>query len=352
MIILDGSHGEGGGQIIRTALALSTITGKPFEIDNIRKGRCVSGLKHEHLSCIKALQDMCDAKVEGAELGSHKISFVPGKIKKGTYSIDIGTAGSITLLMQSLMIPSFFANGKVRFRIKGGTDVKWSQPVDYFNHVFLPHLRKYAEIDSKIEKRGYYPKGGGMVDISIKPKKDYSLNNKDIPKIELIEQGKLIQIKGISHASIDLEKGQVAERQASSSKMMLAKLNVPINIEKQYQETLSTGSGITLFAMFSLNDEFEYEKPIIIGSDSLGDRGKSAEEVGKEAAERLMNEIGYLAPVDEYLADNLVPFLGLFGGKIKAAKISNHCVANIYVIEKFLDKKFEINNEQKTISVE
>src|SRR3989344_4469987 len=221
MIILEGSHGEGGGQIIRTALALSTITGKPFEIDNIRKGRCVSGLKHEHLSCIKALQDMCDAKVEGAELGSHKISFVPGKIKKGTYSIDIGTAGSITLLMQSLMIPSFFANGKVRFRIKGGTDVKWSQPVDYFNHVFLPHLRKYAEIDSKIEKRGYYPKGGGMVDISIKPKKDYSLNNKDIPKIELIEQGKLIQIKGISHASIDLEKGQVAERQASSSKMML-----------------------------------------------------------------------------------------------------------------------------------
>ncbi len=280
MIKLDGNHLEGGGQIVRTALALSTITGKEFEVDNIRKGRKSPGLKNQHLYCVKALQELCNAKVKGAELGSEYLHYKPGKISGKTISIDIGTAGSITLLLQALLLPSMFSDKKVRLKIKGGTDTKWSMPVDYFREILLPQLRKYADINFKLERRGYYPKGDGKVDIKIKPKQDKS------KKIEIMEQGYLMHVKGISHASFDLQKAEVAERQSRAAKLLLNKLNVPVQIRTEYVNTASTGSGIVLWAIFSKDkDEIDFNNPIRIGADSLGERGKRAEEVGKEAAE-------------------------------------------------------------------
>jgi len=229
MIELDGSYGSGGGQIVRTALALSTITQKAFEVTDIRKGRDKPGLKNQHLYCIKALEELCNAKSEGAELGSTYLKYWPGKIKGQTISIDIGTAGSITLLLQSLLIPSIFADSKVRLKITGGTDVIWSPQFDYLNNIVIPQLKRYADIEVSLIKRGYYPKGGGKVDIKIKPK--FNLDNKkEAPSINLTEQYNLIQIKGISHASLDLQKGEVAERQARSAKLILNKLNCPIQI--------------------------------------------------------------------------------------------------------------------------
>ena len=346
MIKLDGNYLEGGGQIVRTALALSTITGKEFEVKGIRKGRKKSGLKNQHLYCVKALQELCGAKAEGAELGSEYLHYKPGKIQGKTISIDIGTAGSITLLLQALLLPSIFADKKVRLKIKGGTDTKWSMPVDYFREILLPQLRKYADIDFKLERRGYYPKGNGKVDIKIKQIEDRS------KKIELLEQGYLLHIKGISHASFDLQKANVAERQSRAAKVLLKKLNVPVQIRTEYVNTDSTGSGIVLWAIFSKDkDEIDFNNPIRIGADGLGERGKRAEEVGKEAAERLLEEISYRAPVDRYLADNLIPFLALFGGQIKVSNISNHTLTNIYVVEQFLGKIFSVDKENKIISV-
>lgn len=349
MIKLDGSYLEGGGQIVRTSLALSTITQKPFEVTDIRKGRPKPGLKNQHLFCIKALEKLCNARTEGAELGSTYLKYYPGKIKPQTLSIDIGTAGSITLLLQSLLIPSIFADSKIRLKIIGGTDVSWSPSFDYFNNIIIPQIRKYADIEANLLKRGYYPKGGGKVDVKIKPK--FNLENiKEAPKINLTEQHNLIQIKGISHASSDLEKAQVAERQARSAKLALNRLNCPINIRTEYSETLSTGSGITLWAIFSKDlNEIDFNNPIILGSDALGERGKRSEEVGKEAAEKLLKEINSKAPVDLHLADNLIPFLALVGGQIKVSKITNHTLTNIYVCEKFLDNKFDIDKENKII---
>ena len=170
MIEIDGSYCEGGGQIMRTALALSTITGKPFKVSNIRKGRCTSGLKNQHLYCIEALKKLCNADVKGASIGSECVEYSPGKIEGKTISIDIETAGSITLLLQALLMPCCFADKKTRLRLKGGTDVKWSMPFDYFKEILLPQLRKYDNIDVSLQRRGYYPKGGGKVDITIKPK--------------------------------------------------------------------------------------------------------------------------------------------------------------------------------------
>ena len=344
MLQIDGSYQEGGGQILRTALAFSTLLQKPFEITNIRKGRSKPGLKNQHLYCIKALQQLCNAKVGGDELGSEKLRYFPNKIDSQKIKVDIKTAGSITLLLQSLLLPCLFSQKTKKIEIIGGTDVKYSPQIDYFKEIILPQLNKYAEkIELKLEKRGYYPKGNGKIILKIKPK--YNLDD-DIPKIDIIEQGNLIQIKGISHASQDLQKAEVAERQRKSAKIILNQLKVPVMIDAQYSDTLSTGSGITLWAVFSKEkEELGYLNPIKIGSDELGEKGKPAEDVGKQAAQKLIDEINSKAAVDQHLADNLIPFIGLISNsKIKTSKITNHTLTNIYVVEQFLGKKFEIEN--------
>ncbi|MBW2967051.1 RNA 3'-phosphate cyclase, partial [Candidatus Woesearchaeota archaeon] len=229
-IDIDGNFLEGGGQIVRTALGLSTLTGKPFKVNNIRKGRKVPGLKHQHLSAIRSLQQLCDAKTNKIELGSTELTFEPGALKPRTLGIDIGTAGSITLLLQSLWVPLMLpkAQGdKFRLKIKGGTDTKWSMPLDYMQEVFFPQLQRYADVQMNPIKRGFYPKGGGEIDLKIKGK--YSFHTAgEAPKIELGQQGHLIQIKGISHASTLLENAQVAERQAKAAKHLLTKYDVPV----------------------------------------------------------------------------------------------------------------------------
>jgi len=350
MVKLDGSYLEGGGQIARTALALSTIKQKVVEITNIRKGRSQPGLKNQHLFCIKALKQLCNAHAEGDELGSTYLKFYPNKLKPQTLNIDIGTAGSISLLLQSILPPLIFAKSKSRVNIIGGTDTKWAIPYDYLANVLIPQLKKYADIDIKLEKRGYYPKGGGKVELKIKPK--FNLENiNEAPKINLTNQGTIVQIKGVSHASADLQNAQVAERQSQAAKLILSKLNCPIQISNFYSDTLSTGSGITLWAIFSQDpDEIDFQNPIRIGADTLGERGVRSEDIGKQAADKLLEEINSHAPVDSHLADNLVPFLSIVGGKIKVSKITDHTLTNIYVCEQFLDDKFTIDKENNIIS--
>jgi len=348
MISIDGSTLEGGGQIIRTALALSTITGKPFSAFNIRKAREAPGLKAQHLHCIKALEKLCSAKVFSAELGSEKLEYYPQKIEGKTISVDIGTAGSVSLLLQSVLLPALHAETKTRFKIKGGTSGKGSMSFDFFKEIILPQLKRFADIEAKQVQRGYYPKGNGNVEVIIKPKKDFK-------EINLAKQGTLVQIKGISHASMDLQNAEVAERQARSAKLILSKLNCPVNIQTEYSNTLSPGSGITLWAIFS-EDENNFDildiyNPIILGAEALGEKTKRAEVVGKEAADDLIKEIESKSPVDKHTADNLIPFLAVFGGKIKVSEITLHTMTNIWVCEQFLEKKFEIDNENKIISI-
>jgi RNA 3'-terminal phosphate cyclase (GTP) len=362
MIELDGSYLEGGGSIARVALALSTLTQKSFEITDIRKNRPEPGLKNQHLFCIKALENLCNAKTENAFLGSTSLKYVPGKINGKTIDIDIQTAGSISLFLQAVLLPSMFANKPVKLNIIGGTDGKWAAPIDYFNNIFLQQIQKYADVECRLIKRGYYPKGNGKVEIKIKPVYKISDFNdfsellvclrENSPKIILVEQGNLVQIKGISHASADLQKAEVAERQAKAAELMLKKYyDCPVNIQIQYSETLSTGSGITLWAIFSKQeDEIDIRNPIRLGADALGERGKKAEVVGEEAARILVNEIGSKAPSDRHLADQLLQFIALAGGKIKTSKITGHTKTNIYTIEKFMGKVFEVDEINNTIS--
>ena len=351
MIKIDGSHGEGGGQIVRTALALSTALQIPVKVENIRQGRKQPGLKAQHLACIKALQQLCNAKVDGDKLGSDFILYVPGEIKARKVEVDIGTAGSITLLLQSLLVPCFFAGHPVTLKIKGGTSGKWQMPFDYLENVFLPYLRNYADISAKLNKRGYYPKGGGDVEIKIKP--IFTLDSRNEAKeANLVERGTLVHIKGISHASKMLQDREVAERQATAAKSTLLEIGVNVDIRTEYCDTLSPGSGITLWAVYSKDLEPTVLNPFILGADLIGEKGKPAEEVGSEAAKMLIEEINSGAHVDEHLADNLVPFLAMFKGSMKVSKISKHTLANIYTAEQFLGDigvKFEVDEKENII---
>jgi RNA 3'-phosphate cyclase len=310
MIDVDGSYGEGGGQILRTALALSAVTGKPFRIKDIRKNRQKPGLKMQHLHCIKGLMLLCDAEAKGAELGSTEVEFKPGKIEARTISIDIGTAGSVTLVLQALLLPAIHAPGKVRLRIRGGTDVPHAMPVDYLIHVLLPALKEIANVECVKERRGYAPAGDGRIDLAIK--------GTGIGRIDIIDKGKLLGIEGISHAALPLEKNLVAERQARAAKPVGAKVAI------EYADSACLGSGITLWA--------EYEN-VAIGASALGEKGKRAEAVGEEAIKKLNDEMQNT--VDSHLADNLIPYLGIFGGRIKAEKLTLHSLSSIYVTELF-----------------
>jgi len=353
MITIDGNYEEGGGQIVRTALALSALTGKAFEVNDIRKGRKQPGLKAQHLHCIKALEKLCSAKAQGAELGSEYLKFEPGELKGGTVKVDIGTAGSIPLLLQSILIPSIFAKDTVRLKLIGGTDTKWAMPSDFISNVFIPHLKKFADIEYKLLKRGYYPKGGGNIEIKIKPKYNIQeIKDRDDLKLNLENQGKLMIIRGISSAAKFLETSEVAERQAKGARSILSKFNIPIKIDTQYSDTLSPGSCIVLYACFSeTGEDLDPFNPIILGADSLGEKGKRAEQVGQDAATKLITEINSKAPVDQHLADNLIPLLAITGGKIRTSEITKHTLSNIYTTEKFLDRKI-VAEDSGLISVE
>jgi len=322
-IMIDGSYEEGGGQIIRTALALSTITGKPFEVNNIRAGRDKPGLKAQHMACIEALEELSSGKATDAYVGSPAIKYRPGRIKGQTLPVDIGTAGSITLFMQALLLPCCLAEEKVRLKIKGGTDVKWAMPVDYYLNVVMPHFSSLADIKVNKIVRGFYPKGQGLLDITIRPK------SKSMRPLDLTKKKAPAKIKGVSFASSDLRTADVAARQAKGAKKKLSSLGVPVKIAEEYAQTESVGTVITLWT-----DN--------MGSDALGQVRKRAEAVGAEAGAELLFLLCSDAVVDCHLADNLVPLLGLFSGKILTDEITGHIKSNVYVAENFLEKKIKI----------
>jgi RNA 3'-terminal phosphate cyclase (ATP) len=364
MIELSGSYGEGGGALIRTALALSTLTGKPFKINNIRSGRPKPGLKAQHLTAIKALKEICNAKTKKFELGTTDFWYHPGKIKSGTYEINIGTAGSITLLTQALILPCMFAPNKITLNITGGTCGKWQASVDYLQNVLLPHLKKFVDkIDLKILKRGYYPRGGGQISLEISPKlklKDFENFDQfweelqlKTNHINLIEQGDLEQIKGIINVSQELEEKEIAERIERSAKSSLSNYQVPVQIRIDYRETFSIGGELLLWTVYSKKGKVDFENPTILAGDALIEKNKNSEEVGKEAVQELKEKINSKTPVGEQLTDQLIQFISLLpNSTLQTNKISNHTDTNIYVTEKFLSINFKVNKKTNFISVE
>ncbi len=337
MIEIDGSYLEGGGSIIRTAIAFSALTGKPCKITNIRAKRINPGLRTQHIESINAVAELYNAKTKGVEIGSTVVEFHPNKLEKESIKITIPTAGSVGLLLQSIFIACVKTKGKIEIEIEGGaTSGKWSAPLNYIKNVLIPILDKFGyKISIDIKKYGYYPKGGASVKVTIE--------SSNIKPIRLTEKGKLLSIHGVSHSSLDLKVAKVAERQKEAAeKTFYEKLKIKPVIEIKYVNTICTGSAIDLYA----KTEHSY-----LGSDSLGERGKKAELIGKEASTFLIEQLKSNAAIDEYLEDQLLPFMAISSietckeSKISVPKLTNHTKTNIWVVEKFLPVKFVITGK-------
>lgn len=332
MIEIDGS--VGGGQMLRTALGLSAVTGKGFRIVNIRGQRAQGGLKVQHLECVNATAKLCEAEVEGASLGSKEIVFKPKTLNSGRINVKISTAGSVGLVLQALLIAGTAA--RLRIKIEGGaTYGKWAPPMDYLENVlFSLFSRMGYEVNVLKHRDGFYPKGGAYVEIQTECA--------ELSPVSITEKGRLLNLKGISVASSVLEKARVAERQAKSAmKTLFPAIEEPLKIKALYRDSICTGTGITLWA--------ETENSVI-GGDSLGEIGKKSEAVGREAAERLLYEYKNSA-VDSFAADQLMPYMALAKeGEIKTSKITQHIKTNASVIERFLDVKFRIEGSLIKVS--
>jgi RNA 3'-phosphate cyclase len=337
MIEIDGSVGEAGGQVLRISCALSALTKKPVRVFNIRKNRPKPGLAEQHLSGIRALAQLSGGSLEGGFLGSSEIEFSPGNIFSDSISVKIETAGSITLALQTLIVPSLAFKEPVKIYFEGGaTDTFFSPTFDYFQYVFLKILEKMeGKIKANLIKRGYFPEGGARVEIKICPSKIKSLN--------LTRRGDLKKILMISGASDHLKDKKVAERQLFGARELLGKLNLPMEERVEYYDTSCPGSQILIAA------EFENTS---IGTDNLGKLGKRAEEVGREAALALLKEEKSGACLDKNMADQILPFMALSSKKsqITVSQITSHTKTNIKVIEKFVEGVFEIKDNLITFS--
>lgn len=331
MIIIDGGIGSGGGQVLRTAIGLSALTGKPCRIQNIRAKRPKPGLREQHLQSIRAVKKLCDGKLIGDQIGSSEVEFYPEEVKPCSISIEISTAGSVGLVLQALLIPALKVD--LSITISGGaTFGKWAPPVSFLQNVLIPILlRAGYHVQVEILREGFYPKGGA--EIKVKTKKA------TLRPIEIISKGEIVRICSISVASTKLKGARVAERQSKAAMEIINKHRSKFKpqIDVKYDETTCPGSGIQLW--------FETKKSLIGGS-GLGEKGKRAEIVGREAAEMLIHEYEE-GVVDSFASDQLLPYMAIGGGVIKTSRITNHIKTNIAVIESFLQVRFEV--EDRTI---
>jgi RNA 3'-terminal phosphate cyclase (ATP) len=331
MIEIDGSYGEAGGQILRTALSLSCVLEKPFRMFNIRKGRSKPGLMPQHLMCVRALAYICGASVSGDEVGSTELIFIPSKPRPGGYEFDIGTAGSTSLLLQALLPPLVFAKEKSSITLTGGTHVPFSPPYHYISDVFIPVLRTLGvDLDISAERFGFYPKGGGKIRVEVVP-------SGAMKAVNFVTRGEVERITGVSGV-VNLPLG-IAERQKDSANEILFANGLHAKIDILGAEGI--GRGTFVFLRTETED-------CVAGFSSLGEKGKRAESVGREAAEELISYYYTDACLDLHLADQIVLYLAFADGpsSFTTSRITGHLLTNLWAIEKFTGLHYSIEGEK------
>jgi RNA 3'-terminal phosphate cyclase (ATP) len=318
---IDGAYGEGGGQIIRSAVALSAITKTPIQIENIRKNRKVTGLRAQHLTGVKLLAKVCNANVEGLSIGSTSIKFEPGEIQSSNITENIGTAGSISLIFQGLIPAVSIAKKELRLSITGGTDVSWSPTANYTKHVIAEALdRMGIKYSMNIKKRGYYPKGGGVVELKVFP----------CEKIKPIKLSKRNEKNVKLYCSFSKLDPEFIDKHIQSIKKVLEENNFETEIEIKEESALNQGGSILLYS----NDSDS-----IIGSDGLYDV-KSA----KFSKLVLDDFVRWNLGVDDHLADMLVLPAGLSKEMsiFRTKTITKHLETNLYITSKITGCKYGI----------
>jgi RNA 3'-terminal phosphate cyclase (ATP) len=331
VIHLDGSAGEGGGQILRTALGLSLVTGTPFTIESIRAGREKPGLLRQHLTAVQAAAAIGKADISGAAIGSRVLTFRPGPVTPGHYSFSVGTAGSATLVLQTVLPALLAARGPSTLSLEGGTHNAWAPPFDFLERAFLPILaRMGAKVAVKLERRGFYPAGGGRFTAMIEPASR-------LERLELSDRGKIKALRGAAIVA-SLPAG-IAQREL---KVLERSLSIDRTRLKVVEDRESTGPGNVVF----VEVESEHVTEVFTG---FGEKRVSAEAVAGKLAKEVREYLEADVPVGEYLADQLlIPLALAGGGSFLTTPLSSHSTTNIAVIETFLSRKFQVERLTET----
>lgn len=316
MIEINGE--KGGGQMLRTALTLSTITGKNFRMKNIRGSRRDPGLKNQHLQCVKMAKKLCDAKTEDVEFNSVEITFKPGNLRNEALESDIGTAGSVNLVLDTLLPVTSQMDERFSAEVSGGTDVRWSPSSLHYEHVKLPLLgEKGLEADYTVEETGFYPEGGGEAQLETGP---YSMQ-----QLDYTDRGELEKIEVFVKASESLKEQGCGEEAAEALKSELD-VDVPVSSEVSHVDSVSDGVVSLLKA--------SYENAVA-GFDAVDERGKNAEQNAFRIVTEFNEFRGSEACVDKFSADQLIVFLSLVGGEVSVRELTDHVETNLSVVEKF-----------------
>jgi RNA 3'-phosphate cyclase len=324
MLSLDGSYGEGGGQILRTALSLAALTGVPVRIERIRARRSKPGLRPQHLTSVQAVARVCQAEITGGHLGSQALTFRPRAPRGGNYLFDVaektGSAGAITLVAQALLPPLLKAGAAATVILKGGTHVPWSPPAHYLSHVFLPALAAMgAEVEMTLARWGWYPRGGGEIRLTIR-------SVRPLTGIQWLTPAPSSAFRALSAAAKLPE--HVARRQAGR---LAARLEETVPVEIIPAGGQDPGSLVFLWGPQA-------------GFAALGARGKPAEQVADEVVEAYLAFRARGAALDRHLADQMLIYLALAQGpsRFTTEAVTSHLLTNVWVIEQFLGPTFEI----------
>lgn len=321
MRVVDGSQGEGGGQVLRTAVSLATLTGEPTRVENIRANRSNPGLRPQHQTAVRACAKICRAETDGIEVGSETIVFEPRtRPQAGDWAFSVGTAGSVTLVLQTLIPPLLRADAPSELTVEGGTHTLKAPTWEYFERTYLPALeRTGATLDAEIERYGFYPKGGGCIRVEIEPPAE------DFVPIELRERGELRRVEATS-LLLGLP-DHIATRELET---FVAETGYP-GIETRTDIVDQPGTtGNVLYA------EIASEALTEVFSE-MGKKGRPAETVATRLAERVRRYLQSDAPVGPHLADQLVLPISMAGGVYRTTEMTSHCRTQLELVPKFLD---------------
>lgn len=342
MLVLDGSHGEGGGQILRTGLTLAILTERPVRIERIRAGRKKPGLRPQHLTAVRAAAAVCNARLEGDALGSQTLTFLPGgPARPGEYIFDVaeaaqgGSAGSVGLVLQTVLLPLALADGESYLVLRGGTHVPWAPPVSYLERVFLPTLARmglHAEVE--LARWGFYPAGGGEAHVQIAGRSGR------LAPVSLVERGELERIWGM--AVVTNLPAHISQRMAARARNVLAEVKLQAEVEPRRLRGSGPGAGIFLFAEYAHTSAHT-----IAGFTAYGRKGLPAERVAEAACDELLAHHRAGEAADPHLIDQLVLPMALAAGEsqVAASQVTRHLLTNVWVVRQFLARELNVEGE-------
>ncbi|XP_054459017.1 RNA 3'-terminal phosphate cyclase [Anoplopoma fimbria] len=338
---LDGNVMEGGGQILRVSAALSCITGSAIKISKVRAGRSTPGLRPQHMCSLQLVSDLCSGDLQGVSIGSTDISLNPGKIQSGNHTADIQTAGSVCLLLQAALPCALFADASSQLCLKGGTNTEMAPQIDYTIKVFKPMVERFGvHFDCDVRLRGYYPKGGGEVMVTVNPVKE-------LQPIVMTERGNITKIYGRAFVAGVLPYKLAKDMSVAAVRTIrreIKELYINIPAVQEKEKAFGNGNGIIIIA--------ESSTGCVFAGSALGKKGVYVDKIGIEAAEMLLRNIRHNGCVDEFLQDQLIIFMALAKGtsRIRTGEVTLHTKTAIHIAEQLTQAKFTITKCEDELS--